>query len=1072
MLDLKLLSAPQGINSRTWTRPPLDGSLKFPEMFELHAQHSPGHPLWVLQMRRRIFVQSTIPRRFALYDELLNWLSDIMNIGQDSPTLGILAATDTITCATLMIGIMYCGYAPFPISTRNSVTAVAHLVRSTDMRQIFVSPDPAMQHLAGQVRDTLRAEGHELGLVPMPQFTDLYSESTEHEDVEKGSMDNEKTIVILHTSGSTALPKPIRVKTFNMLRLCALPVYHGELDICGTVFGGQALPMFHAMGVLSTVWPPSTGAVVSYLRPSFPPIFPTPDVVLESLAVTGSEVVVCVPTFVEAWAKDATTLPVLLKQKAIIAGGAPLDRATADLMVNHGVKLTVLYGSTEAGVMSMFAPDLSKTYDWEYFRFSGHLDVEMIPQEGLENVYEAVILETSSYCPNVMNANVRGRRGYATNDLVQRHPTKLDCWRVYGRADDQLMLSTGEKTNPAPLEAILQKDPHIAAALMFGRGRFQNGVLIHPREPFDHTDTEKLAEFRNRIWSSVEKMNDYAPQHSRIFKEMIVVTRPSKPLEFTMKGNPRRQVCIDAYSEEIDAAYIAMEDSSQLDVSAPAEWTQDATANFVRAIVDRTLAKSLRDEDDLFQNGCDSLQATWIRNAILQALRSSTQLSLHQIPSNFVYTNPNIRALSVFVGELVSNNRPLDADTQTAAKIQAMQTMLDKYGSGFEYRAKGGTKADASDVRKEEVVLVTGTTGRLGCHLLAQLLRNPDVVKIYALNRSSPGSDSESATRQREAFKLWGLDPQLLTSVTSDKLQMLVCDYADPLLGLSNKEYHEIQQSVTTIIHNAWRVDFNLALPSFEPLIAGVRHIINLASGSPRTYSPSITFTSSISSLRSYQTPEPAAEKHFDDPRVCIGSGYGESKWIAEQLLHRAARYAGLKTTVVRVGQLSGDSAVGAWNYKEWVPAIVGLSQTFGRVPSRNQDITWVPVDSAASILLEMVHSDEKVLYLVHPRPVPWNAIFSPIAKRLGLPLVPYHEWVECLRESTDGTHVNGGPLPQSAALHLKEFFENDVGAAEIHLSTEKSASASEVLRHLKPLEQSHVLKWLDFWAKIGHIKL
>lgn len=38
------------------------------------------------------------------------------------------------------------------------------------------------------------------------------------------------------------------------------------------------------------------------------------------------------------------------------------------------------------------------------------------------------------------------------------------------------------------------------ACLMFGRGRFQNGVLIQPKEQFDPNDEAKLEEFRNKIW--------------------------------------------------------------------------------------------------------------------------------------------------------------------------------------------------------------------------------------------------------------------------------------------------------------------------------------------------------------------------------------------------------------------------------------------------------------------------------------------------------------------------------------------------------------------------------------------
>ena len=49
-------------------------------------------------------------------------------------------------------------------------------------------------------------------------------------------------------------------------------------------------------------------------------------------------------------------------------------------------------------------------------------------------------------------------------------------------------------------EAILVQDPHVHACLMFGRGRFQNGILIQPKEPFDPSDEAKLEEYRNKIW--------------------------------------------------------------------------------------------------------------------------------------------------------------------------------------------------------------------------------------------------------------------------------------------------------------------------------------------------------------------------------------------------------------------------------------------------------------------------------------------------------------------------------------------------------------------------------------------
>lgn len=50
-------------------------------------------------------------------------------------------------------------------------------------------------------------------------------------------------------------------------------------------------------------------------------------------------------------------------------------------------------------------------------------------------------------------------------------------------------------------EAIICEDPHISAAVMFGRGRSQNGVLIEPKKEFAfELSDEKVAQFRDLIW--------------------------------------------------------------------------------------------------------------------------------------------------------------------------------------------------------------------------------------------------------------------------------------------------------------------------------------------------------------------------------------------------------------------------------------------------------------------------------------------------------------------------------------------------------------------------------------------
>lgn len=62
------------------------------------------------------------------------------------------------------------------------------------------------------------------------------------------------------------------------------------------------------------------------------------------------------------------------------------------------------------------------------------------------------------------------------------------------------MLSTGEKTNPGPMESIIRGHPAVKNAIYFGRGRFHNGVLIELGQPKKINTDAELSKMRNTVW--------------------------------------------------------------------------------------------------------------------------------------------------------------------------------------------------------------------------------------------------------------------------------------------------------------------------------------------------------------------------------------------------------------------------------------------------------------------------------------------------------------------------------------------------------------------------------------------
>ena len=127
-----------------------------------------------------------------------------------------------------------------------------------------------------------------------------------------------------------------------------------------------------------------------------------------------------------------------------------MNKTLGDALVKAGVTMHPFWGSTEVGPATMFIPkDTPSADEWEYFKMSRHIEFVMQPQGlGLEGLYEPIVIPTEICFPHVTNSELDGRAVYAIGDLLERHPTDPSRWRVYGRKDDQLVLSTGENVNP------------------------------------------------------------------------------------------------------------------------------------------------------------------------------------------------------------------------------------------------------------------------------------------------------------------------------------------------------------------------------------------------------------------------------------------------------------------------------------------------------------------------------------------------------------------------------------------------------------------------------------------------
>ena len=104
------------------------------------------------------------------------------------------------------MGILRANCAAFPISPRNSPTAVSYLLEQVGACHILVGRDQAMQDLVSQSLDMWKSRCNTMlvpGISPMPTFTDLYSigETASGLNVPYERHDSDTPALIMHSSG-------------------------------------------------------------------------------------------------------------------------------------------------------------------------------------------------------------------------------------------------------------------------------------------------------------------------------------------------------------------------------------------------------------------------------------------------------------------------------------------------------------------------------------------------------------------------------------------------------------------------------------------------------------------------------------------------------------------------------------------------------------------------------------------------------------------------------------------------------------------------------------------------------
>ena len=187
-----------------------------------------------------------------------------------------------------------------------------------------------------------------------------------------------------------------------------------------------------------------------------------------------------------------------------------------------------------------------------------------------------------------------------------------------------------------------------------------------------------------------------------------------------------------------------------------------------------------------------SLSATFFRNRMIGALRASQDPRLKQaaqhVSPNLVFERPTVRGLASFLNGLAD---PVSGSQHQLApsgiKATDIEALVRKYTSNMPSAKTRAHSAPPSP----PVVLLTGSTGNIGSHILAYLLSNDRIARVYTLNRPSTSSPLE---RLEAAFSERALPEDILRH---PKLSVLVGDISQSKFGLEPAAYSEVYSPPT-----------------------------------------------------------------------------------------------------------------------------------------------------------------------------------------------------------------------------------------------------------------------------------
>lgn len=533
----------------------------------------------------------------------------------------------------------------------------------------------------------------------------------------------------------------------------------------------------------------------------------------------------------------------------------------------------------------------------------------------------------------------------------------------------------------------------------------------------------------------------------------IFMLLPQMPLTTNGKIDKNTLLKMDLDKNEQRAEYLKPE--GQL---------QKRLATIMAQVLDYS---SIGCNDDFFDLGGDSLRAI---EFVSKAHNEGIYFSLQNI-----FDHPTLRELSEYIEK--GNLQTVSYKTMDFSKANLS---VSKNNRGVNVIPKN-----------EEIgnVLLTGATGYLGVHILANFLENNEGL-AYCLVR---GTDIEDSTKRLDDLLRFYFDGRY----QKERIKVICADLQKDNFGMAQQEYLDMMGKVHTVIHAAATVKHYGSYEYFDEVNVGTtRRLIKfcMEAGSRLIHISTLSVSgdnfadmndekhASGAERDFYGNNEGKKEKFFCEADLFIGQAlenvYVYSKFNAEKIVLENMTQ-GLQANIMRIGNLTNRFCDGVFQKNYSTNAFLMRIKAFlelGIVPDylRDFQFEFTPVDAAASAVMTIARhfSMKQTVFHINSNQVVYMDKLLAYFQELGcgLKMVSSIEFTEHLRRT----------MKESGREYIYETFINDMDAddwlnydSKIRIENDFTV---EYLRRLgfewPEIGLEYLRNYVNYFRKIGYLEV